>query len=60
MEKELFAELEASLKEGMAILRGEVLPARIFEWEDLDERANLNPKPSSQNDDGENSIGDRT
>jgi putative transcriptional regulator len=32
MNDEMFAELEASLKEGMAILRGEIPPARVFEY----------------------------
>jgi putative transcriptional regulator len=30
MDERMFAELETSLKEGMAILRGEVAPSRIF------------------------------
>jgi putative transcriptional regulator len=39
MNEEMFAELEASLKEGMAILRGEIPPARVFEYDVPDVKA---------------------
>ncbi len=39
MNEEMFAELEASLKEGMAILRGEISPARVFEYDTPDVKA---------------------
>ena len=39
MDDEMFAELEASLKEGMAILRGEEKPSRIFTFEAPDVKA---------------------
>jgi putative transcriptional regulator len=32
MNDEMFAELEASLKEGVEILRGEIPPTRVFEY----------------------------
>jgi putative transcriptional regulator len=39
MDEELFAELEASLKEGMAILHGEAQPSRTFVFEPPDVKA---------------------
>jgi putative transcriptional regulator len=39
MDEELFAELEASLKEGMGILRGEAQPSRTFAFEPPDVKA---------------------
>jgi putative transcriptional regulator len=33
MNEEMFEELEASLKEGMEILRGEAQPSRVFEFD---------------------------
>jgi putative transcriptional regulator len=36
MDEQMFAELESSLKEGMAILRGEVQPSRTFNFESPD------------------------
>lgn len=39
MDEEMFAELEASLKEGMEILRGESPPGRVFEFEAPDVKA---------------------
>jgi len=33
MNEEMFAELEASVKEGMEILRGEAQPPRVFEFD---------------------------
>ena len=33
MNEEMFAELEASVKEGMEILRGEAQPSRVFEFD---------------------------
>lgn len=39
MEEEMFTELEASLKEGMKILRGESPPRRVFEFEAPDVKA---------------------
>ena len=39
MDEEMFAELEASLKEGMEILRGESPPGRVFEFEAPDVNA---------------------
>ncbi len=39
MDYQMFAELEASLKEGMAILRGEEKPSRTFTFEAPDVKA---------------------
>ncbi len=39
MDDQMFAELEASLKEGMAILRGEEQPSRTFTYEAPDVKA---------------------
>lgn len=39
MDDEMFAELEASLKEGMAIVRGEEKPSRTFTFEAPDVKA---------------------
>ncbi len=39
MDDKMFAELEASLKEGMAILRGEARPSRTFNLDAPDVRA---------------------
>ncbi len=39
MDEQMFAELEASLKEGMAILRGEEKPSRTFTFEAPDVKA---------------------
>jgi putative transcriptional regulator len=39
MDDQMFAELEASLKEGMAILRGEEKPSRAFSYEVPDVKA---------------------
>ncbi len=39
MDDQMFAELEASLKEGMAILRGEEKPSRTFTFEAPDVKA---------------------
>ena len=36
MTKGVFAELVASVREGGAILRGEVIPSRAFVFEDVD------------------------
>ena len=36
MDEELFAELEASVREAKAIMRGEAQPSRIFHFEDPD------------------------
>lgn len=38
MKKDLFDELLASVREGGAILRGELLPSRTFSWEGADIR----------------------
>jgi putative transcriptional regulator len=38
MKKELFEELVESVREGGAILRGEVEPSRTFRFEDIDVR----------------------
>jgi putative transcriptional regulator len=39
MDEKMFAELESSLKEGMAIIRGEVQPSRTFQFESPDVKA---------------------
>ncbi len=39
MDDQIFSELEASLKEGMAILRGEEKPSRTFAFEAPDVKA---------------------
>lgn len=39
MDEQMFAELEASLKEGMAILREEAKPSRTFVFESPDVKA---------------------
>ena len=39
MDDKMFAELEASLKEGMAILRGDAQPSRTFEFDAPDVKA---------------------
>ncbi len=39
MDDQMFAELEASLKDGMAILRGEEKPSRVFTFEAPDVKA---------------------
>ena len=39
MDEKTFAELEASLKEGMAIIRGEAQPSRVFEYATVDVKA---------------------
>ena len=52
MNEEMFAELEASVKEGMEILRGEAQPPRVFEFDApevrevfSDQRADFSDKP---------------
>lgn len=39
MDEKMFAELEASLKEGMAIVRGEAEPSRTFQFDAPDVKA---------------------
>ena len=38
MNEDMFVELEASLKEGVEILRGDAQPSRVFEFEAPDVR----------------------
>ena len=45
MEKELFDQLEGSLKEAVAISKGEVKPARVTVVEGADEPSDENTSP---------------
>ena len=50
MNEDMFVELEASLKEGLEILRGEAGPSRVFELDAADVGEIFSDQPSDFSD----------